>query len=96
VFDKYERRFGLNAKKLLQSLLREMKTLTKLQRLIVVGVSPSILRKAVKLVLKYHTYIADTLQIASAIKSKSNKFVTGDRNLANIAKAEGLKILYLG
>lgn len=96
VFDKYERRFDLDAKKLLRSLLREMKTLTRLHRLIVIGVSPSILREAVKLVLKHHIYVADALQITSAITSKSTTFTTGDRDLAEIAKAEGLKAMYLG
>ena len=95
VFDKYEKRLGLNAKNLICNLLRELKTLSKLHRLIVVGVSPSILREAIRLVLKHHIYVADALQIVSAIKSKSGKFVTGDKDLAYIAKAEGLKTLLL-
>ena len=96
VFDKYERRLGLNARKLLRNLLREMKTLTKLHRLIVVEISPRILREAVKLALKYHIYVADALQIASALRAKSSVFVTGDRNLAGIAEAEKLRVLYIG
>jgi len=96
VFDKYERRLGLNAKELLRNLLSEVKTLAKLQRLILVGLSPSILKKAVKLVLKHHIYVADALQIVSANKSKSTVFVTGDKDLADIARAEGLRTLYLG
>ncbi len=37
VFDKYERRLGLNAKELLRNLLSKVKTLAKLQRPILVG-----------------------------------------------------------
>ncbi len=96
VFDKYERRLGLDARNLLKTLLREVKTLAKLYRVIVVGISPSILRSAVNLVLKHHVYIADALQIVSAHKSRSNRFVTGDKTLAAIAEAEGLEVLYTG
>ena len=94
VFDKYERRLGINAQRLLRSLLRETKTLTKLHRLIIISISPSILRKAIGLILKHHIYVADALQVASAVRSECTSFVTGDKDLASIAKAEGLKILY--
>ncbi len=96
VFDKYERRLGLNAKELLRNLLREMETLAKLHRLRVVEISPRILKETIKLVLKYHVYVADALQMASAIKAKSNIFVTGDKDLAKIAETEKLKVIYVG
>jgi predicted nucleic acid-binding protein len=96
VFDKYERRLGLNARRLLSSLLSESATLSRLRRLLVVGVSPSILRESVELVLKHHVYVADALQVASAKSIKSDRFVTGDGDLARIAKAEGLSTVYLG
>ena len=56
----------------------------------------SILRTTIKLILKHHIYVADALQIASAISSKSNKFVTGDKGLAKIAETEGLETIYVG
>jgi predicted nucleic acid-binding protein len=96
VFDKYERRLGLNARELLRNLLREMKTLTRLHRLIIVEISPRILKETVKLVLKHHIYVADALQIATALKVKGSVFVTGDRDLARIAEAEKLRVLYAG
>ncbi len=49
-----------------------------------------------KLVLKHHIYVVGALQIVSANKSKSAVFVTGDKDLADIARAEGLRTLYLG
>jgi len=96
VFDKYERRLGLNAKELLRNLLREMRTLAKLHRLIVVEIGPRILKETIKLALKHHIYVADSLQIASAIKAGSSIFVTGDRALARIAETENLKAIYVG
>ncbi len=96
VFDKYERRLGLDARNLLRNLLREVRTLAKLNRVIIVRINPLIIREAVKLVFKHHIYIADALQVVSAIRSSSTKFVTGDKGLADVAKVEGLKTLYLG
>ena len=46
--------------------------------------------------LKHHIYVADALQIASAKKVNSSIVVTGDKELASIAEAEGLKTLYVG
>ncbi|RLG86748.1 MAG: VapC toxin family PIN domain ribonuclease [Thermoprotei archaeon] len=96
VFDKYERRLGLSAKRLMRDLLREMRTLARLHRLVVVDVSPKVLRGSVKVVLKHHIYVADALQIASATMARSSIFVTGDRDLAKVAEDEGLKVIYVG
>ncbi len=96
VFDKYERKLGLDARKLLRNLLRETRTLVKLHRLIVIEIGPRILKETVKLVLKHHIYVADALQIASAIKAGSNILVTGDKDLARIAEIKNLKVVYTG
>lgn len=77
-------------------MLRESMTLSRLHRLVVVGVSPSLLRTSLELVLKHHVYVADALQIASAKKVNSSMVVAGDRELVSIAEAEGLKTLYVG
>jgi predicted nucleic acid-binding protein len=96
VFDRYARRLGLDARKVVRGMLREATTLSRLHRLLVVGVSPSILRASIELVLKHHIYVADALQVASAKGVGSSKVVTGDRVLASVAEAEGLKALYVG
>lgn len=96
VFDKYERKLGLDTKKLVKDMLKEHITLSRLGRLVVVNVSPQVLRASMKLVLKHHIYVADALQIASAKKANSRIMVTGDKELADIADAEGLKALYVG
>ncbi len=75
VFDKYEKRLGLNARSLPLNLLREVKTLARLRRLILVDVSPKVLRQAVRLVLKHHIYMADALQLMPAAKVGSNVIV---------------------
>ncbi len=95
VFDKYERKLGLNARKLLRNLLRETKTLVKLHRLKIVEISPRILKETIKLALKHHIYVADALQIASAIKAGSNILVTGDKDLARIAETENLNTVHI-
>ncbi len=95
VFDKYERRLGIKAKVLLRNLLREIKTLYTLHKIVIVGITPSILRMSIELVFKHHIYVADALQIVSATTSKSTVFVTGDKSLAKIAGREGLKTIYI-
>lgn len=96
VFDKYARKLGLDAGRVVRDMLGEFMTLSRLHRLVVVSVSPSILRSSIELVLKHHIYVADALQIASAKKVNSSIVVTGDKELASIAEAEGLKTLYVG
>ena len=96
VLDKYERRLGLNARRLLSSLLSESATLSRLRRLLVVGVSPSILRESVELVLKHHIYVAEALQVASAKSLNSDRSVTGDGDLARVTEAKGVITVYFG
>ncbi len=95
VFDKYERIIGVDAKRLLRDMLREIKTLAKLHRIIMIGIDPLILRRSINVALKHHIYIADALQIISARESKSTLFITADKQLAHISEIEGLNILLL-
>jgi predicted nucleic acid-binding protein len=55
-----------------------------------------LLRETIKLILRYHIYVADALQIASAKAVKSTAFVTGDKKLISIAEKEGLKTIFTG
>jgi predicted nucleic acid-binding protein len=95
VFDKYAKRLGVDAKEIVRYMLRESITLSRLNRLITVSVNPSVLLASIELVLKYHIYVADALQIASAKRFNNPIMVTGDKKIANIAEIEGLKVLYL-
>ncbi|MCK5707892.1 MAG: type II toxin-antitoxin system VapC family toxin [Candidatus Aureabacteria bacterium] len=47
--------------------------------------------KAVNLIDKYQIRTLDSIQLASAMLSKCEMFVTADRKLANFARSEGLK-----
>jgi len=96
VFDKYSKRIGLNATEFVKNMLGETATLSRLRRLFIIGVSPSLLRASIGLVLKYHIYVADALQIVSAKKVNSSLIVTADRRLVSVAEAEGLECLYVG
>jgi len=87
---------GLNAKDLLKNFLSETKILRRLYRLKIIGVSPPLLRETIKLILRYHIYAADALQIASAKTVKSTAFATGDKKLVSIAEKEGLKAIFTG
>ncbi len=96
VFDKYSRILGLNARGLLKNMMREMRMLSRLHMLRVVGITPRLIRDSIQLVFKYHVYVADALQIASAKAINSTKFLTGDKRLAEIAEQEGLQCIFIG
>ncbi len=68
----YQRRIEVDIKWLTRSMLREMKTLSRLNRVKIIGITPGILRESIKLVLKRHIYLADALQILSAKKRKQH------------------------
>jgi predicted nucleic acid-binding protein len=68
----------------------------RLYRLKIIGVSPTLLRETIKLILRYHVYAADALQIASAKAVKSTVFAAGDEKLVSIAEKEGLKTIFTG
>ncbi len=76
-------------------MLRELKTLTRRGGAVLIGASPRILRSSVAIVLRRHIYIADALQIVSAREAGGDTLVTGDRRLAEAARAEGLHALLL-
>ncbi|MGC8949354.1 MAG: type II toxin-antitoxin system VapC family toxin [Thermoprotei archaeon] len=96
VFDKYGKILGLNTRELMRNMLREIKTLNRLQKLRVVGITPTLIKNSIQLVFKHHIYVADALQIVSAKTVGSSKFLTGDKKLAKIAEQEGLQSVYIG
>ncbi len=96
VFDKYEKRIGVNARSLFREMLRETRTLARMNQGIIMYVSPLILRETVKILFKHHLYVADALQVASAKKIGAATFVTGDKELASIVVLEDLNPLYVG
>jgi len=93
VFDKYERKGGLSARRLLGALIRESRTLAGLLRLKLVPISPTLIQETAELVLKHHIYSADALQIASAHYANCRHLVTADKGLADAAVAENLEVI---
>ena len=57
---------GIDYRKVFMTLLRELRLLSRDNKLIIINVSSGILRRSIKLVFEYHIYLADALQIESA------------------------------
>ncbi|MCE4599937.1 MAG: type II toxin-antitoxin system VapC family toxin [Desulfurococcales archaeon] len=92
VFDEYERRGSLSAKRLLRALLRGSRILAGLLRLKLVQIPLTRIHETTELVLKHHIYSADALQIASAHYANCKYLVsiTTDKRLAKAVAAENL------
>ena len=75
--------------------LGETKRMMRLGIAVVQPVKLSILRVSWRLVEKYHVYVADALQVASAKSVGAAGFLTGDEKLHEVALAEGLASTYL-
>jgi predicted nucleic acid-binding protein len=76
--------------------LSETRRMAKLGILIIVPLSKRVVAEAWKYIEKHHIYQADAVQLASAKKVACREFVTGDRELHQVALSEGLKSVYLG
>lgn len=95
VFDKYGRMLGLDAVGVFRTMLRELRMLSRARGLMLVRVSSRVLRMAVKRVFRYHIYVADAVQLASAERAGAERFLTGDRKLAGLAEKEGFQVMRL-
>lgn len=96
VFNKYERRLGISARTLLALMAREARTLVRMQGLRLVPVSTSIIRDSINIILNYHIYLADAIQLVSARRAGCNVLVTADRELARVAEGEGVNTEVVG
>jgi predicted nucleic acid-binding protein len=99
VFDKYRRRGILSSEgfsTVLSNFRRETRRLLKLGLLKVVPVRNRLLIESWKLITRYGVYVADALQIVSARRAGADLLVTGDRRLASVAEAEGVKSMVVG
>lgn len=95
VFDKYGEKLGLKSSEVFKTMLRELRMLCRARSAIIVNVTPKTIRESVKLVFKYHLYVADAIQIISAKQANARNLVTGDRRLAEVSMVEGLETLCL-
>lgn len=92
ILSKYEKKGILkDCKEVFEIFLGETRLLTKLEQLIIIPLSLEIIIKATSYIFKHKIYIADAIQLASAIEFDG--FITYDKTLTNIAKSEGLKLI---
>jgi len=75
--------------------LRETMRMVKLRIASVIPIKVRILRDSWTLLEKHHIYEADALQIASAKYIESERFLTGDERLHEVAIEEGLNSVIL-
>jgi len=75
--------------------LREIMRMVKLRIASVIPIKVRILRDSWTLLEKHHIYEADALQIASAKYIESERFLTGDERLHEVAIEEGLNSVIL-
>ncbi|MGC8618415.1 MAG: type II toxin-antitoxin system VapC family toxin [Thermoplasmata archaeon] len=61
----------------------------------VMEISNDAVMRALEIVLKYHIYVADALQLATAHIVGAKGFVTADKMLIRIAEKEGFDVIEL-
>lgn len=99
VLNKYFRRHWLEKEDYEMARLQFIGETLKLIRLRLVKVIPvrtELLISTWDLVEEYGIYQADALQIVSARRVNASSFLTGDKQLHEIAVKEGLNSVYLG
>lgn len=91
MLEKYHRRGILgNAKEVFSKFIGETRLLIKLGQLKLIPLNLKILIESTTYVFKHGIYIADAIQLASA--KHADSFLTFDKELAQIAEVEGLKM----
>ena len=91
VFDKYSRKFGLNARDRLQAMLSELKSLERSSSFEIYPLSSQIIRKSIGILLEHHIYIVDAVQLQTCVEAEGTVFYTADRELKAVAEKIGLK-----
>ena len=91
--DTRRQRGDIDAKSMMNALRLfsgETKKFVAIRRLSVHPVGAKVLQMSRDLILKYHIYQADALQLASARQAGTTLFVSADRKLIDCAKLEQL------
>ncbi len=99
VFDRAHRQERITNKQLNEVMGRfsnETSRLKKISRIRIITLSENILESSWDVVIKHHIYVADALQIISAIEVGCKEFYTGDKKLHKLALSSGLNSIYLG
>lgn len=94
VLDERRKRKWLSEDEFTTALKKFADEVIKLSRLrsieIVLTLTP-LVTETWSLILNYHVYEADALQLSACSKSRSDTFLSGDKGLVNIARKVGLK-----
>jgi len=75
----------------LKKFADEVIKLLRLRSIEIVPTLTPLLTETWSLILNYHIYEADALQLSACSKSRSDAFLSGDKGLVNIARKVGLK-----
>jgi uncharacterized protein len=70
----------------------ETRKFVAMRTLIVLPIGSKMLEESRDLIVKYHIYQADALQLATARESASALILTADRKLAECAQSEGIAV----
>ncbi|MGC8516195.1 MAG: type II toxin-antitoxin system VapC family toxin, partial [Thermoplasmata archaeon] len=90
VFDKYSRKFGINASDRFLNMLNELASLERSSSVEIFPVSSQIIRKAARTVIEQHIYIVDAIQLETCKEAKCDKFCSADIELNTAAKKTGI------
>src|ERR1700722_10494041 len=70
----------------------ETRKFVAMRKLIVHPIGSRMLEESRDLIVKYHIYQADALQLTTARQSSSTLILTADRRLAECARSEGIEV----
>ncbi len=98
VLDERRRREWLTQREIeqtLKNLADELLKLIRLRTLETIVIHTPILTETWKLILNYHIYEADALQITTCIHSQSNALISSDKKLIDASRKIGLKAFHV-
>lgn len=92
VFDRYQRKNILDTMETSKLMQNEMEVMVRMGLFKIVPVS-NMIAESIPLILKYHIYVADAIQILACKQEKCDLFVTFDKKLGEVARAESINTL---
>ncbi|MHA1267607.1 MAG: type II toxin-antitoxin system VapC family toxin [Candidatus Helarchaeota archaeon] len=89
VFDQYHQRNWINKEEFrtaIRKFLIEVQKLYKFKTLKLISIDYTMLIQALPLIVKYHIYLADVLQIVTFKAAQADIFISADKKLVKIMK----------
>lgn len=91
VFDQYNRKGLITIKTILDKFINELNRLKDKGHLEVLDITNQTVFDAIDGTLKYHIYVADSIQVVTCKQSYCDSFITADKKLHQIAQKKGIK-----